>query len=70
MTCEHRRRKEIQDALDALEAELPINTKPRSKAAIIVESAEMIKELTFALDQLLNDNQILLNRKQVDDLTK
>lgn len=70
VTCEHRRRKEIQDALDALEAELPNSIKPRSKGAIIVDSADMIKELTFALDRLLNENQSLLNQIQVNELTK
>lgn len=68
--CEHRRRKEIQEALEALEAELPNNPKPRSKGAIIEDSAEMIKDLTFTLDRLLNENQLLLNRMQVNDLTK
>ena len=38
--------------------------------AIIVDSAELIKELTFTLDRLLNENQILLNRVQVNELTK
>lgn len=30
----------------------------------------MIKDLTFALDRLLNENQALLNRMQVNELTK
>lgn len=68
--CEHRRRKEIQEALEELEAELPETPKPRSKGAIIEDSAEMIKDLTFTLDRLLNENQLLLNRMQVNDLTK
>lgn len=68
--CEHRRRKEIQEALESLEAELPVAPKPRSKGTIIVDSAEMIKELTFTLDRLLNENQMLLNRVQVNELTK
>lgn len=67
---EHRRRKEIQEALEALEAELPPAAKGRSKGAIIVDSAELIKELTFTLDHLLNENQNLLNHVQVDELTK
>lgn len=68
--CEHRRRKEIQDTLEALEAELPEPRRGRSKSAIIFESAELIKDLTFTLDRLLNENQTLLNRAQVDELTK
>lgn len=47
-----------------------MTSKPRSKGAIIVDSADMIKELTFRLDRLLNENQLLLNRKQVEELTK
>lgn len=70
LICEHRRRKEIQDALEALDAELPTQPRPRSKSGIIVDSAEMIKDLTFTLDRLLNDNQNLLNRLQMSDLTK
>ena len=70
LKCEHRRRKEIQEALDSLVAELPSTAKARSKAAIIVDSAEMISELTFTLDRLLNENKLLLNRKQVEELTK
>jgi hypothetical protein len=68
--CEHRRRKEIQESLDALEAELPGQVKRRSKGDIISDSAEMIKELTFTLDRLLNENQALLNRAQVNEYTK
>lgn len=68
--CEHRRRKEIQECLDALEAELPGQAKRRSKGDIISDSAEMIKELTFTLDRLLNENQALLNRAQVNEYTK
>ena len=68
--CEHRRRKEIQEALESLEAELPSIPKPRSKGTIIEDSAEMIKDLTFTLDRLLNENQLLLNRMQVNELTK
>ena len=68
--CEHRRRQDIQEALEALEAELPNTHKARSKGAIIVESADLIKELTFTLDRLLNENQSLLNRLQVSEFTK
>ena len=70
LKCEHRRRKEIQEALEALEAELPATSKARSKGAIILESADMIKELTITLDHLLNENQSLINHMQVDGLTK
>lgn len=59
LRCEHRRRKEIQDALDALEAELPQTFKPRSKNAIIVDSAEYIQQLTLTLDRLVQENQQL-----------
>jgi len=59
LRCEHRRRKEIQDALDSLEAELPPSFKPRSKNAIIVDSAEYIQQLTLSLDRLIQENHRL-----------
>ena len=59
LRCEHRRRKEIQDALDALSAELPPAYKPRSKNAIIVDATEYIQQLTLSLDCLIQENQQL-----------
>jgi hypothetical protein len=59
LRCEHRRRKEIQDALDALAAELPATYKPRSKNSIIVDSAEYIQQLTISLDCLMQENRQL-----------
>lgn len=59
LRCEHRRRKEIQDALDGLQAELPPTLKPRSKNAIVVDAAEYIQQLTLALDRLVQENQQL-----------
>ncbi len=56
LRCEHRRRKEIQDALDALANELPPSYKPRSRNAIIVDSAEYIQQLTLSLDCLVQEN--------------
>lgn len=70
LVCEHRRRKEIQDALDALNAELPNVPKARSKIAIIADTAEHIQELTFALDRLLNENQILTNQVNASGYAK
>lgn len=59
LRCEHRRRKEIQDALDALAAELPATYKPRSKNSIIVDSADYIQQLTLSLDCLIQENRKL-----------
>lgn len=62
LRCEHRRRREIQAALNELEGELPELQQRRSRNDTIVDSVNYIQQLTLLLDSLLKEHQILMQQ--------